>query len=179
MEEIYLLCEKVKEELAKIAEKGLNTSNLETTYKLIDIYKDIKNVEYWEAKKEYYDSQMDGGYSGEDRHDDGRGRDGYSARGRKRDSRGRYSRDGGRYARDGGYSYNQGGGAESYDRYLDTKQSYRYSGNNGECKKRLLEAADEHMAELTEQIEEMLRDADCAEEKETIKRYLAKLKSIS
>ena len=36
---------KVKKELDTIAEKGLTSSNLETTYKLVDIYKDI--VDYW------------------------------------------------------------------------------------------------------------------------------------
>ena len=39
------LMEKVKKELENIAEKGLSASNLETTYKLIDIYKDIKEAE--------------------------------------------------------------------------------------------------------------------------------------
>ena len=174
MDDLYRICSKIKEEIDKIAEKGLNTSNLDTAYKLMDMYKDAKNVEYWDTKKEYYESQMDGGYSGE-----GRGGDGYSARGRKRDSRGRYSRDGGGYARDGGYSYREGGnGTESYNRYMDSKQSFRYSGGNGDCKKRLMETLDEYMEDFTQQMEELLRDSDCAEEKETIKRYLGKLKNL-
>ena len=44
------LMEKVKKELENIAEKGLSASNLETTYKLIDIYKDIKEAEYYESE---------------------------------------------------------------------------------------------------------------------------------
>ena len=33
----YKLMQNIKEELDRIAEKGLNTSNLETAYKLIDM----------------------------------------------------------------------------------------------------------------------------------------------
>lgn len=173
MEDLYRLCAKIKEKLDEISEKGLTTANLDMAYKLMDMYKDAKNIEYWEAKQEYYDYQMDGGHS-----EEGRGRDGYSTRGRKRDSRGRYSRDGGGYARDGGYSYRDGGGTEAYNRYIDSKQSYRNSGGSGDCKKRLMDTLDEYMDEFTEQVEEMLRDSDCAEERETIKRYLGKLKNF-
>lgn len=183
MEDVRRFCEMVKGELDKIAEKGLTTANLDTAYKLADIYKDMKNVEYWDIKGEYYESQMDGGYSQNDGYGrdgdysrDGRGRDGYSARGRKRDSRGRYSRDGGGYARDGGYSY---GSTEAHSRYLDSKHAFRQSGGNSDCKRRLMETLDEYMEDFTEQMEEMLRDSDCAEEKETIKRYIGKLKNLS
>ena len=34
----YKLMQNIKEELDRIAEKGLNTSNLETAYKLIDMF---------------------------------------------------------------------------------------------------------------------------------------------
>lgn len=39
-----MLAKKVKKELDAIADKGITSSNLETTYKLIDIYKDIKEI---------------------------------------------------------------------------------------------------------------------------------------
>ena len=97
MRDMKELCRIIEEELGKIAEKGLNTSNLETAYKLIDMYKDIKNTEYWDTKCEYYETVLDemrgGGSSYAMEHD-------YS--GRHRDSRGRYSRDG--RMRDGRYS---------------------------------------------------------------------------
>ena len=62
----YKLMQNIKDELDKIAEKGLNTGNLETAYKLIDMLKDMENVEYWKCKEEYYSTvqeQMEGGYS--------------------------------------------------------------------------------------------------------------------
>lgn len=40
-----LLTKKICKELDLIADKGITSSNLETTYKLIDIYKDIKEIE--------------------------------------------------------------------------------------------------------------------------------------
>ena len=39
------MLEVVCEEIDKIAEKGLTTGNLDTAYKLIDMYKDLKTVE--------------------------------------------------------------------------------------------------------------------------------------
>ena len=55
----YKMMQNIHEELDKIAEKGLNTSNLETAYKLIDMWKDMENVEYWKCKEEYYNQVMD------------------------------------------------------------------------------------------------------------------------
>lgn len=75
-------------QLSKIADNGLTTGNLEMTYKLIDMYKDIKNTYYWDKKVEYYNTVLDEMRSGYN--------DDYSERGRKRDSMGRYSANDGR-----------------------------------------------------------------------------------
>lgn len=88
MRDIKDLCARIEDELSKIADNGLTTGNLEMTYKLIDMYKDIKNTQYWDKKVEYYNTVLDemrGGYN-----------DDYSERGRKRDSMGRYSSNDGR-----------------------------------------------------------------------------------
>lgn len=181
----YKLMQNIKDELDKIAEKGLNTGNLETAYKLIDMLKDMENVEYWKCKEEYYNTvqeQMEGGYSqaGE-----------YSER-RKRDSMGRYSRAdgmmpdydrGSSYARRGEhyvrghYSRANGAGNDSYSEYMDSKQSYR-NGKSEDCKRRMLAALEEHMDALTEELGEMSKDADCREERETISRYIDKLRKM-
>ena len=103
MNELERFCRVVEEEIGKIADKGLNTANLETAYKLIDIYKDMKEAESHMAKKEYYEMETDMG--------------GYSER-RKRDSRGRYSREDGmmhdNYER--GSSYARGNNRGGYSR---------------------------------------------------------------
>lgn len=134
MRDIKDLCARIEDELSKIADNGLTTGNLEMTYKLIDMYKDIKNTQYWDKKVEYYNTVLDemrGGYN-----------DDYSERGRKRDSMGRYSANDGRmmpdydrgssYARRGEHyvrgHYSRSDGRDAYDDYMTQKQSYR-SGN--------------------------------------------------
>ena len=88
MRDIKDLCARIEDELSKIADSGLTTGNLEMTYKLIDMYKDIKNTYYWDKKVEYYNTVLDEMRSGYN--------DDYSERGRKRDSMGRYSANDGR-----------------------------------------------------------------------------------
>lgn len=187
MEKMKKLCELIESELSKIAEKGLTTSNLETAYKLVDMYKDLKNTEYWETKGEYYDTvlaEMQGGYSERDypmMEDD------YSMRGRKRDRMGRYSRDDGmmrdgqsmargRGGRGRGYSMNDGGNS-MYDRYMDSKMSYR-SNQSMDGKQKLMDSLEDYMDDFTEKIKEMHRDADTPEEREMISKFMTKLQNI-
>lgn len=180
----YKLMQNIKDELDKIAEKGLNTGNLETAYKLIDMLKDMENVEYWKCKEEYYNAvqeQMEGGYS-----------EGDYSEWRKRDSMGRYSRAdgmmpdydrGSSYARRGEhyvrghYSRANGAGNDSYNEYMDSKQSYR-NNKSEDCKRRMLAALEEHMDALTEELKGMSDDSECREEREVMKRYIDKLRNM-
>ena len=61
MRDIKDLCARIEDELSKIADSGLTTGNLEMTYKLIDMYKDIKNTQYWDKKVEYYNTVLGDG----------------------------------------------------------------------------------------------------------------------
>ena len=187
MEKMKKFCEMIEMELGKIADKGLTTSNLDAAYKLVDMYKDLKNTDYWETKGEYYDTvlmEMQGGYS----HTDGRMmEDDYSMRGRKRDKMGRYSREDG-MMRDGqsmarghgsrgrGYSMNDGG-YSMYDRYMDAKQSYR-SNQSMDGKQKLMESLEDYMDDFTEKIKEMYRDSETGEERELIGKFMSKLQNI-
>ena len=193
MEKMKKLCELIESELHKIAEKGLTTSNLETAYKLVDMYKDLKNTDYWETKGEYYDyvlMEMQGGHS---EGNYSMMEDDYSMRGRKRDRMGRYSRDDGmggqsmardgrrdnrgrnQYSREGSYAMD--GGYSMYDRYMDAKQSYR-SNQSMDGKQKLMESLEDYMDDFTEKIKEMSRDADSAEERELINKFMAKMQNI-
>lgn len=184
MKDMEKLCMIIEGELHKIAEKGLNTGNLDTAYKLIDMYKDLKEADYKEVKTEYYLEEM-GGYSHAG-HDKGHMAEEYDmgrSERRKRDRMGRYSRNDGYEHGDSlrrGYSRNNytDGEYNGYDRYMDSKQSYR-SNKTPECKQRLMQTLEEYMDDFTEQMEAMMRDSDCAEERSTIKRYLDKLKNIA
>ena len=184
MEKMKKLCELIESELSKIAEKGLTTSNLETAYKLVDMYKDLKNTEYWETKGEYYDTvlmEMQGGYSQNDGYS--MMEDDYSMRGRKRDRMGRYSRDDGmrrddRMRRDGRRDYSMNVGHDSmYDRYMDNKMSYR-SDKSMDGKQKLMESLEDYMEDFTDKIKEMHRDADTPEERELISKFMNKLQNI-
>lgn len=194
MRDIERMCDIVEEELGKIAEKGLTTGNLETAYKLIDMYKDLKNTKYWDKKCEYYDAvlyemqgggysergySMEGGYSGNG--------GSYGNRGGSRDGRG-YGRESGGYNGGSSYAnrgqhyvrghYSRSDGRDPYMDYMDGKQSYRSSGKSEDCKQRMIAALEDHMEMLTQELGEMSKDSDCREERETIKRYVDKLRNM-
>lgn len=182
MEKMEKLCRVIEQELEKIADKGLTTSNIDTAYKLIDMYKDLKNTDYWETKGEYYDyvlMEMQGDYSEKYTMMD----DEYALRGRKRDRMGRYSRDDGmrhddRMRRGGRHDHSMDGGMDMmYNRYMDNKQSYR-SDKSPDGKQRLMDSLEDYMDDFTEKIKEMHRDADTAEERELISKFLGKLQNI-
>lgn len=148
---------------------------------------------------------MDGNYSladiaaatGNGRNNDGMfGGDGdqYSERGRKRDSMGRYSRSDGRmmypdYDRGSSYgdeshdygagrrNYSRSDGRDSYSDYMTQKQSYR-SGKSEECKRKMLAALEEHLDELTTELSDMSKDAECREERDLVKRYVDKVRNM-
>ena len=82
----YATEDKIKE-LLEENQGQINANNLQALGELIDIKKDIANIEYWCAKEEEMD--MYGRYDRDYRDSyDRRGRDGYGRR--ERDSRGRY-----------------------------------------------------------------------------------------
>lgn len=146
------MLEVICDEIDKIAEKGLTTGNLETAYKLIDMYKDLKTVEGMEEYAE----------------------DDYSqARGRvraKRDSMGRYSR---RY--DDGNSYYDGDYAER--RYMDSKRMYR-NDHSMASKQSMLADLEDFMGDMHNKLKELKRDADTPEERETIDKYIKMLERM-
>ena len=143
MRDIKDLCARIEDELSKIADNGLTTGNLEMTYKLIDMYKDIKNTQYWDKKVEYYNTVLD------------------EMRG-EHYVRGHYSRSDGR---------------DAYDDYMTQKQSYR-SGKSEDCKRKMLAALEEHLDELTTEMSDMSKDAECREERDLVKRYVEKLRDM-
>ena len=149
------MLEVVCEEIDKIAEKGLTTGNLDTAYKLIDMYKDLKTVE---GMDDYYDDER---YS--------------QTRGRmraKRDSMGRYSR---RY--EDGNSYNDDGADYSERRYMDSKRMYR-NDHSMASKQTMIADLEDFMSEMHGKLKELKRDADTPEERDTIDKYIKMLERM-
>lgn len=69
------------------------------------------------------------------------------------------------------------GGYSMYDRYMDAKQSYR-NNQSMDGKQKLMESLEDYMDDFTEKIKEMSRDADSAEERELINKFMTKLQNI-
>ncbi len=185
MEKMKGLIGRICKELNRFADEGLPTTGqgVETAVKLIDMYYKLERINHMKIESTYYETLLDemqqeiDGYSERGYSRD----DGYSGR-RHRDSRGRYSRDGyemrGSY--DGGNSYRGGRSMrdnDAYDRYMDSRSSYR--GNKSrDCKEQLVRSAEQYMDEFTQQLQDMLRDSECAEERDAIMRYISKLRNI-
>lgn len=183
--DIVILIDKISGELGKLAKNGLPTSGqgAEIAAKLVDMYDKLKHTQYMDIKGNYYNTLLDemreelDGYSERGYSRD----DGYSGR-RNRDSRGRYSRDGRdmRGGYDGGNSYHDGRNMrnnDAYERYMESRQSYR-SGKSGNCKDRLVRSAEAYMDEFTQQLQDMLRDSECKEERDAIMGYIERMRNL-
>lgn len=152
------LLRKVKKELETIGDKGLTSSNLDTTYKLIDIYKDIKEAEYYECKTEEgtYDAKRGGSrYMGD--HD----KWGSKSYDRYYPLDDRYDRYLTRM-REGLYNYSEG-----RDRYRD-----------GDSKERMLDGVEMAMGALVNFVEFMMDNVETTHEKDVIRKYIDKLKKV-
>lgn len=146
------------DELDKIADKGLTTNNLETAYKLIDMYKDLNTVmAMGEEYGDYSEYSMD--YDGDSSYARGRGRNA------KRDSMGRYSREDGRM-----YSRN-----DADMRYSQAKMDYR---NSRAGKSEVMQSLNDKMMELKKELQVMSRDSDFPEERQTIDKYVRMIESV-
>lgn len=184
------LMEKVKKELENIAEKGLSASNLETTYKLIDIYKDIKEAEYYESeiKEEqggdysmpqrrdsrgrymndgydrYYDPVIHGGY-------DNRGYDNRNDHGGTWEAQGRYNNYPFLDERSERYMERM---MEGMDAYNEGRDRYRH----GENDTRMIDGIEMAMAAVCMFVESIAEFAETPKEKEIIRKHLEKMKKI-
>lgn len=63
----------------------------------------------------------------------------------------------------------------AYDDYMEAKKTYRYS-HTMDCKRDLLDKLEKYMDEYTGKIQDMMRDAECQEERAMISRYLTKVR---
>lgn len=168
--EMETLLKKVKKELDAIADKGITSSNLETTYKLIDIYKDIKEVDGMEMKN--YDRYND--YDGRgDYNARGGGRGGsyddkyYIERFNNNDRYGHYPLDerNERYLtrmREGIYDYNAG------------RMRYRDGGSD----QRMIDGIEMTMGAIVNFVESLMDCAETSQEKEIVRKYVNKIKNV-
>lgn len=154
------ICEKVEEQLKKIVEQGVTPNNIDYTYKLIDIHKDIANEKYWKVKEEKY-------MRGYGEYGEGYGRryrGEYGRRGVKGTGRGRYRGDDAMM--------------EMQDHYENYNEAYEESmnGNYG-AEGAMVKSAEGIMKNVVEIVEE-LSEADAPEVMRVIQKYTKKMSEI-
>ena len=161
------LKEMVVKELEQFSNTELNSDDLDMIYKLVDIHKDLENIDYWNVKKEVMKMRYEnyGDYS--------EGRYGnYGRRGVPGTGRGR-----GRYR--GNYS-------EGEDMLEDMKENYSaysesmnaYSRGNYSAGQDGMKALENAMEIFTEFTQKMIQEAESPEEKQIIRKYLRKVSQM-
>ena len=162
--------DKVKElvckELEKFSNSELTSDELDVLYKLVDIDKDLENIDYWKCKKEVmkmryndYGDYSEGGYS------EGR----YGRRGVPGTGRGRYR------GHDDGEDMIEDM-KESYSAYSESRSAYnRGNYNAGEDS---MEALEDTMRLFTEFAQKMIQEVDSPEAKQIIRKHLRKISQM-
>lgn len=152
--------ELVEKGINKTIEDGIQTSNLDTLGKLVDIYKDIANIEHWK-KEEENDMRYDRRYRDYIR--EPYSREPYGRR--RRDSRGRYMGD-----------EMMNDMHEAYRDYSDGREEMNM-GNYG-AKDDTMKSLEYMMQSVVQFIEMLERDANSQEEVEMIKDYTRKISEM-
>ena len=158
--------ELVQKELEQFSNMDLNGDDLDMLYKLIDIDKDLENIDYWNVKKEAIKMRYNnyGDYS-EERYGN------YGRRGVPGTGRGRYS----------GHEHDDGEDMiedmrESYSAYSESRSAYnRGNYNAGEDSMKALE---DTMEIFTEFAHKMLNEVDGPEAKQIIRKHLRKISQM-
>ena len=191
MEEFKELKELVKKELKEVGTKGLSSSNLESTYKLADILKDLMEIE-----SEGKEMMSQGGNYGMPRYmmepmygNQG----GYGARGYNEGGYGAGYNERGGY-NEGGYGARGSGGGRgrSYngyddrmrdriDRMIDGAEMYEYGRDryqHGGSHEAMEEGLEKMMYAVCMLIETAMDAAQSPKEKEIIRKHIQKIRSL-
>ena len=166
--------DKIKEivvkELEQFSNAELNGDDLDILYKLVDIDKDLENIDYWKVKKEVmkmryndYDRYSEGGYS------EGRYGENYGRRGVPGTGRGRYR------GHDEGEEMIEDM-RESYSAYSESRNAYG-RGNYG-AEQESMKALEETMELFTEFAQKMIQEVDSPEAKQIIRKHLRKISQM-
>ena len=181
MEELNTLKELVKKELKEVGSKGLTSANLESTSKLVDILKDLGEIESEGMEGKY----QNGGYNmpmqmmppmyGN--------QGGYGARGY---NEGGYNERG--YG-EGGYNMRDGRSYNGYDnrmrdkidRVIDGAEMFEYGRDryqHGGSHEAMEEGLEKMMYAICMLVETAMDAAQSPKEKEIVRKHIQKLRSI-
>lgn len=155
------LLQDVKEKIEKIIEdinqNGLQISDVDLLFKVIDIHKDICNEEYWKTKEEVMMYRDYDSYNGRMRDSRGRYTDSYSRRGVPGSGRGRYR----------GYDYID----EMSDHYGNYEEGRETYGNDRETEK----SFDKMLQSLEDFTYLLMQEADSPDKIEKVKMTARKI----
>lgn len=165
------LKELIKKELKEVENKGLTASNLESTSKLVDILKDLEEVEgqekgmrnEYKIEGRYRDNYRDGGYSNY-REDYGRPYMNYD-----------------NYGMRGGYGGYDSRMKDHIDRIMDGAEQYEYGRDryrHGGSEERMKDGLEKLMYALCMFIESTMDFAQSPQEKEIIRKHIQKIRNI-
>lgn len=157
----------VKKELEQFSDTTeLNGDELDVLYKLVDIDKDLENIDYWKCKKEVmkmrynnYGEYSEGGYS-----EGGN----YGRRGVPGSGRGRYR----------GYSEGEEMLEDMKESYGAYSESRNYGRGNYGAEQESMKALEETMQLFTEFAQKMIQEVDSPEAKQIIKKHLRKISQM-
>lgn len=144
-----------------VSEDELNNSDTKIIGELIDIKKDIANIEYWKTKEDMINMRYSAGRSGSY----GTRGESYGARGR--DSRGRYTGRSGSYK---GYDMIDDM-SENYGAYSEGKEMYGSDSDTMKSLEYMLQSVYDFMCMLEE-------EAGSQEEMDMIKHYARKISEM-
>jgi len=148
----------VDKPLETIVKDGVSASNLDYLYKLIDIQKDIANIEYWEAKEDKF--MRYGEYGNYGRESYGR---------RARDSRGRYMGHRPEDKIDEMYM--------NYQAYSEGREAYGRSGNYS-AKEDSIMCLENMLESMVDFVKMLKEEAGSQEEMELIHKYVKKISEM-
>ncbi len=156
----------VTKELEQYSDTDLNAEDIDTLYKLIDINKDLENIDYWNVKKEVMKMRYNnyGEYS-EGEYSEGR----YGRRGVPGTGRGRYR------GHDDGEDMIEDM-RESYSAYSESRNAY--SRGNYNAGQDSMEALEDTMRLFTEFAQKMVQEVDSPEAKQIIRKHLRKISQM-
>ena len=161
----------IEKELEQFTTTELDREDVDILYKLVDIDKDLENIDYWKVKKEVMNMRYGnyGEYSEGGRYSDG-GYGNYGRRGVPGSGRGRYR---------GGYSEGEEmleNMKESYGAYSESRNAY--SRGNYSAGEDSMDALEDTMRLFTEFAHKMIQEVDSPEAKQIIKKHLRKISQM-
>lgn len=176
---MHELAKQVKHELKQIEQTGLNAGNLDAVDKMVDILKDIHEINKMEGHEmrdyrygndrghEYMYNEGRGGYRGDE----------YSAR--MRDSRGRYME--GEYGRGGNFINIDPRMWDRLERVMEGADMYQYGRDRyrgGDNEERMHDGLEKMMYAVCTFVEYAMDFAETPQEKEIIRKHIQKLAKI-